>query len=59
VATAAQLGQRSGQAKPTVLRGLAKLTELGIVREITGRAKRRVFAYEDYLAILSEGTEPL
>ncbi len=29
------------------------------VREITGRPRNRVFAYERYLAILNEGTEPL
>ena len=31
----------------------------GIVREITGKRRQRVYAYTDYLAILSEGTEPL
>ena len=30
---------------------------LGIVREITGRQRDRVYAYERYLAILNEGTE--
>ena len=32
---------------------------LGIVREITGRKRGRVFAYTRYLDILGEGTEPL
>ena len=32
---------------------------LGILRETTGRARNRLYAYERYLAILSEGTEPL
>ena len=35
------------------------LVELGIVREITGQRRNRLFAYDQYLAILSEGTEPL
>jgi hypothetical protein len=35
------------------------LENLGIVREITGRKRERVFAYTRYLAILNEGTEPL
>jgi hypothetical protein len=30
-----------------------------IVREVTGRRRNRIFSYEKYLAILSEGTEPL
>ena len=35
------------------------LIELGIVRELTGQRRNRLFAYDQYLAILSEGTEPL
>ncbi len=35
------------------------LVELGIVREITGQRRNRLFAYDQYLSILSEGTEPL
>ena len=30
-----------------------------VVREITGRKRNRVFSYEGYVRILSEGTEPL
>jgi hypothetical protein len=33
------------------------LERLGIVREITGQQRNKVFAYDRYLAILSEGTE--
>ena len=44
---------------PAISGALDKLTELGVVREITGGARNRVFAYKDYLAILGEGTEPL
>jgi hypothetical protein len=35
------------------------LVELGIAREITGGPRNRLFAYDAYLAILNEGTEPL
>ena len=35
------------------------LLRLGIARELTGRRPNRIFAYDRYLAILSEGTEPL
>ena len=35
------------------------LISLGIAREITGKKRNRLFAYERYLAILGEGTEPL
>lgn len=32
---------------------------LGLVPELTGHRRHRVFAYGRYLAALSEGTEPL
>jgi hypothetical protein len=32
---------------------------LGIVKERTDGRRNRVFAYDRYLAILNEGTEPL
>jgi Fic family protein len=44
---------------PTVNAALARLEEMGIVREVTGRKWGRLYAYSDYLGILNEGTEPL
>jgi hypothetical protein len=35
------------------------LEQLGIVREITGRRRSRVYVYGQYLELLSRGTEPL
>jgi Fic family protein len=43
---------------PTVAMALARMSELGIVREISGRKWGRLYAYTKYLDILSEGTEP-
>lgn len=57
--TANQLVERTGLSTPTVNAALADLERLGVVEEITGRRRGRVFAYRRYLAILSEGTEPL
>jgi len=42
---------------PTAASALAALGKSGIVREITGRKRNRIFAYERYLALLREGTE--
>lgn len=39
------------------IRGMQALSDLGIVREVTGKRRNRVFAYSSYLAILDEGTE--
>ncbi|MBI3090622.1 MAG: Fic family protein [Candidatus Tectomicrobia bacterium] len=44
---------------PTLRTCVRHLQTLGILRETTGRARNRLYAYDRYLAILSEGTEPL
>ncbi len=59
LATLNALTLRTGASYPTVARAVEALENLGIVREITGRKRERVFAYTQYLAILNEGTEPL
>jgi hypothetical protein len=35
------------------------MKKLGIAKELTGFKRNRVFAYAPYVALLSEGTEPL
>lgn len=57
--TANLLVERTSLSAPTVNAALADLERLGIVEEVTGRKRGRVFAYRQYLAILSEGTDPL
>jgi Fic family protein len=59
LATLNDLTERTGASYPTVARAVEALENLGIVREITGRKRERVFAYTRYLDILNEGTEPL
>ena len=44
---------------PTAGRAVAALERMGILAEITGRLRERVFAYRAYLEILNEGAEPL
>lgn len=57
--TANQLVERTGLSAPTVNAVLADLQRIGVVDEVTGKKRGRVFGYRRYLAILSEGTEPL
>lgn len=59
LATVTALTDRTGASYPTVARAIEALEKLGIVREISGRKRERVFAYSSYLEILNEGTEPL
>lgn len=44
---------------PTITAALQNLEQIGIVREITGKQRGRVFVYDAYLKILERGTEPL
>lgn len=45
-------------SEPTVASAITNLQRLGITREMTGRRRGRLYAYDRYLAILNEGTEP-
>ena len=54
-----ETAERLPVSEPTVATAIANLERLGILREITGRPRNKIFAYSEYLEILSEGTEPL
>lgn len=54
IATAAL---ETGLTRPTIAASLRHLVELGIVRELTGKERHRLFVYDAYLKILSKGTE--
>ena len=48
-----------GLTYPTVAGALDRMKELGMVKELTGFKRNRVFAYAPYVELLSEGTEPI
>ncbi len=48
-----------GISQPTVTSAFKRLEEIGIVKEITGKARDRIYVYREYLDILGEGTQPL
>jgi Fic family protein len=54
VVTAGGTASSLGLSVPTVNAALARLGDAGILREVTGRRRGRVFAYADYLALLQE-----
>jgi Fic family protein len=54
-----QLSAACDLSFPTAAKALEALVKLGIAREITGGQSNRLFAYDAYLAVLSEGAEPL
>jgi Fic family protein len=45
------IAQKIGISAPTVPKSLDHMQQLGILREVTGRERHRLFVYEDYLAI--------
>jgi Fic family protein len=45
--------------EPTVRSSFMHLAKLGVAQEISGRQRGQVFAYQAYVRILNEGTEPL
>ena len=55
----ATTAEQTGISFPTVAASVEHLRKLGVMREITGKQRSRLFIYERYMAILSEGTEPL
>ena len=44
---------------PTVTSALNHLVQLGIVKEISGKRRDRLFAYSRYVTMVGEGTKPL
>jgi Fic family protein len=59
IQTLSGVRKATGLSFPTVSSAVDVLMELGIARELTGKPRNRLFAYDGYLAILNEGTEPL
>jgi Fic family protein len=57
--SAPSLAKGLGVSVPTARSALNKMVELGILEEITGQERDKVYLYRRYLNILEEGAEPL
>ncbi|MCW4456087.1 Fic family protein [Flavobacterium sp. MXW15] len=53
------LVKETGLSKPAVARGLEVMGKDGIIAEITGKQRYKIFAYQPYMDILGEGAQPL
>ena len=56
IGTIAWLSKETGLSVPTVTSALRTLEGTGLVREMTGQRRNKVFSYPHYLEILVEGT---
>ena len=59
ITTIGAMAAKTGLSEMTCGTSLRQLEKLNIVRELTGGKYGRLFAYQRYLDILSEGTAPL
>lgn len=56
ITTAASLSEATHLSTPTILKVVQALEKEGIVNEITGRRRGRVYNYHEYMDIMNEGT---
>jgi len=54
-----QVAEMTQLSPPTVASTLRLLEKMNIAKELTERKRNKLFGYSGYLAILSEGTEPI
>ena len=57
ISNAGSIAEATGLSHVTVNKSLSHLLELGIVEEITGYDRNRIFSYSAYIEILNEGME--
>lgn len=59
VLTVGEAARRTGLSFPAASKGMSSLVAAGLVNELTGNRRNRVFSYARFLTVLAEGTEPL
>ena len=59
LASISKICELTGLWTTSVTSSIKHLEKLGIVKEVTGKRRNRLFCYSDYIQILNEGTEPI
>ena len=59
VVNVAVAAEKTGLSLTTASSSLLRMIDLGIVREVTGGRRNRLFAYGPYMDLLAEGTDPI
>ena len=55
----AKVAEALGISIPSITSTVQKLVKIGLLKEITGQSRHRIFAYTAYLDILAAGTDPI
>jgi len=58
ISTLASLVKETQLTMPTVTKAVQALQNSGIVTEITGRRRGRIYSYREYMNIMDEGMAP-
>ncbi len=59
IANTKTIREKTGLSQPTVIRSFTTLEELGIVKEVTGKERHKIFVYGEYLNLLNRGVEAI
>jgi Fic family protein len=55
----AKVAEELGISIPSITSTVQKLVDIGVLKEMTGKSRNRIFAYGAYLDILAAGTDPI
>lgn len=56
IASVNSIAESSGLSIPTINTVLKNLAGIGLIKEITGQKRSRIFSYTEYIKVLNEGT---
>ncbi|MHB1462643.1 MAG: Fic family protein [Armatimonadota bacterium] len=59
IITIATIVKEVNISKPTAAAAVAKLEDIGILKQVSSKRRERIYVYKTYLDILDEGTEPI
>jgi Fic family protein len=59
ITNAKKILEKGSITLPTINKALFHLERLGIVKEVTGKNRNKIYIYQHYMDILSEGTYPI